>query len=1082
MIEQRLREYQAVSEMLQAAMADTEVENEEKEKMARKADENMVRLRADLQRARAYEAKHGRMPTDAELAGEPADEEATFEAPEADATILKTQLAESESKVAVLQAEIEHMQTKMSEFGMAAQEESEKVQTAAEAIRAEHAAKIDELVSGHSEELSGLHEKLEAAENMHKEHLEQSSRDLEAAKKLATEQGDSKTAELLEEQKRAHTSALEKLEQDLDAERKASTTAAAHVAKLNEEIKNHQLRLEEATKKTEQDTKTMLESHQNQIQIRDNEIRGNGQVIKNLEAELQALGASKAQEIEDMKQTAAEHATTLEAKIATIEAQLQEATDAKTQTSSEHSNALAAKTEEIENLQSVIDSLQNEISKLRESNSNELDARTVQLGQEHEKIVSKLKEHHESSVKSLIDEHHEALSKAGADSETLSAEHDKKVGDLIEEHQKALEGFSEKIEDLSAAKKSLEEKIEFMQVAHADELAKERKKVADSELALEAAEKSISSLQEKIQALEKQIEEDGELMQSTISSLEDAQRQNESLQKGLDSFEQEARGKDERHAKTLQKLQAETAESGKNLEGKMRELASMEQSHQAALKDMEDSHLVELEKMGSELTSKHDRAIKELQAKHEELAAANEALSNSHTKEIELLKSKHSDAINSHTKELDSTRAAHSEELTTLTKQYEEADAKIKSLEDQARENSATEAGHAKELESLLKQHEEELTSLRQELEDAGTEKSSSIAKAHAAQIAELQGEIHTHKEALVKAEQDLHKSTSNQAVDSAKVDEYKAEIESLQQELADSKKTAQSVTEDLKARLHSKLKAETDLQEASKQIADLNAKLAKDQERITELTGAAAEASKVMMDGGKEADQLRAENQELAKKHDTAISQLQQDLKSLTEGKANAEKGETAAKEQLKEALDSLKTAGIAEKDLKDVQGQLQKAVQDSEMHKANHEKALQEIETLKADTTRKEVAEKLDEVQQNLMSSNATNEALVQQLQEAEASVEKSTTRIRELEAQLKVTAAELTEAQTKRASGMDFLSSPEGKASPARGLAASQWANADEGEAPDSQNTVGDLNEGEEIGSSIEGAVRDLNFVLH
>jgi len=310
-----------------------------------------------------------------------------------------------------------------------------------------------------------------------------------------------------------------------------------------------------------------------------------------------------------------------------------------------------------------------------------------------------------------------------------------------------------------------------------------------------------------------------------------------------------------------------------------------------------------------------------------------------------------------------------------------------------------------------------------------------------------------------------------------AQVDKYKAEIDDLRQQLADTKKTTESVTEELRTRLDSKTKAEAELQEASKQIADLKAKVERDQKTITKLTGAAEEASKVMLDGGKEADQLRETNTELAKKHDAAIAKLQEDLKLLTEEKSIAVKGEQAAKDELEKALENAKAAGTAEKDMKSVQEQLQKAIEEAETHKGNHEKALQEIETLKSDTSSKEVAEKLDEVQQNLTASSATNAALVQQLQEAEAAAKNSETRIQELEAQLKATAAELTDVQSKAKP----LSSPTAKAAPG-GLEASQWADPSALKNLDTQDAVAGAKEGEEIGSSIEGTVRDPSFILH
>ena len=138
------------------------------------------------------------------------------------------------------------------------------------------------------------------------------------------------------------------------------------------------------------------------------------------------------------------------------------------------------------------------------------------------------------------------------------------------------------------------------------------------------------------------------------------------------------------------------------------------------------------------------------------------------------------------------------------------------------------------------------------------------------------------------------------------------------------------------------------------------------------------------------------------------------------------------------------------------------------------NHEEALRDIETLKSDTTSKEFMEKLDEVQQNLTVSSATNATLVEQLQGAKAATKASESRVQELEAQLKATAEELKEAKAKALDG------PTPK-SPARGLEASHWANPADLKNLDTENVVAGAKEGEEIGSSIEGTVRDPSFIV-
>ena len=173
----------------------------------------------------------------------------------------------------------------------------------------------------------------------------------------------------------------------------------------------------------------------------------------------------------------------------------------------------------------------------------------------------------------------------------------------------------------------------------------------------------------------------------------------------------------------------------------------------------------------------------------------------------------------------------------------------------------------------------------------------------------------------------------------------------------------------------------------AQESLASLPAKVAQDEGPMARLTTAADDASQMLI-------------------------KMREDLKVATERASSAE-------------------AAL-------VQAQ---ASQGSTVPKEELEGALLEVETQRSlnDGTMKE-----------LHALKASNESVAKQLQKAEEMAEASKVKIRELEASLKVTKAELTEAKTQRADGLDFLKSPTGKpvgsANNSPGLGESKWATAD------------------------------------
>ncbi len=494
-----------------------------------------------------------------------------------------------------------------------------------------------------------------------------------------------------------------------------------------------------------------------------------------------------------------------------------------------------------------------------------------------------------------------------------------------------------------------------------------------------------------------------------------------------DLGERLAREKEQR-LKARKKMEELTLEL-EALKGKYTEMMDIQASLTKEMADMENGHAKELEDITRNLESQHSKSMKDAEAvAAERLSEAgakhsrdHEKLLNEHQetylqlrKELEEVKVKEvTKAQKGHDTAMEDMRATVTELKKDLDMARDLDSQHLKSMKDAeaaaAERLSEAEAQHSKDLEKLVNEHQETCSRLRKELEEDKVKEVTKAQKEHdtameemRVNVTDLRTEIHREEMAANQSEVEARKA-------------HEAALEELSQAsekaIAELHGTHEAMLEELKVELHQAKAAAVTIEEELEALRKTPPKV--DEEEATQLK----------------------------KDLESARTELQQTSEKLTEAFEDAER----LKAQHDEALKGIETA----------------KTHDAERLKAQHDEALKEIETVK--THDAELKTQLDEFQKAVDAANTENTTLTEQLRRAENAAERHALKLREMEAAYKVTSAELTEMQTRRANSADYCASP----APKSGLPLSKWADTSD---------VGDEDgkADEELGSSIEGTV--------
>ncbi|KAL9119814.1 MAG: hypothetical protein Q9187_003628 [Circinaria calcarea] len=443
-IEQRLREMQLVSDMLQAAMAeDGDEDDEAKEEYGKRMDETLATLRVKLEEARRNEGKDygsasdshpdsgisDRMSTAVKVKLDPdtgapdglptavkvepdcasgipdglptavkvesVSGVSAYEASES----LRSELVASQTKISNLEADIDVMKTQLLSFSAASENVSQKVQQTTEKLRQEHGAELERISANHMGELEAVHSRLAEAVAQEKRISERCFQDIEEAKRVSMDRGSKETASLLEAQKQSHKDALKALEEELDSEKSNGVDIASRLQHYVSEVLALQTQLEEERERSEDQLQGVNKRFRVMIEEKDDCINSMKREISIIEDKLAQERISHIRELKETKLGYELRVNELEDKLVASDCRILELQDAVDVTMTEHGSILQAKEHEILSLGQVIESLQEQVQGIQQHKEQELDTAKAQMFREHQNALQKLQAEHELGLK-----------------------------------------------------------------------------------------------------------------------------------------------------------------------------------------------------------------------------------------------------------------------------------------------------------------------------------------------------------------------------------------------------------------------------------------------------------------------------------------------------------------------------------------------------------------------------------------------------------------------------------------------------------------------------------------------------------
>ena len=278
-------------------------------------------------------------------------------------------------------------------------------------------------------------------------------------------------------------------------------------------------------------------------------------------------------------------------------------------------------------------------------------------------------------------------------------------------------------------------------------------------------------------------------------------------------------------------------------------------------------------------------------------------------------------------------------------------------------------------------------------------------------------------------------------------------------------------------------------------ELSDTQNQLAKAEEEITKLIDAAQAADRRKSgEISDEISQLQEQLSELAQQRTTEIVRLQETLAIENEKRAKERKAGAEVRDRLAAELNRMgaelfgfkaqidenqKALRLSAYQVQEADNNALIARQIAEHHRSELRKAADELKAAHAEVNKRRTIkfksenshsgvynQELEALQLAADSERAQNDKLKQKLSEAQSTMERQATKLREAECALKVTTAELVEAQTPRPNGHEFSASP----APKSGLRTSRWAVSENA----SRDGHSDVTDDDSLGPSIEGNV--------
>ena len=745
-LQQRIREYQLVSDMLRLAMATEGEDQHDNEHIAQEAAATMAKLKADLANATAFEKLSGYSSDEAGLQENMVigreDESTAAPSPERmgdDLVALEAELAESRAAVSALSTEMTAAQLRLVEFGTATEQESFKVQAAVEAIRAEHATEIRHLLATHASEK-------------------------EQATLAASTIAEAKAQHILEQERAVHANAIQDFQNTVH-EFKAT----------NEHINAQNLKLEAA------------------IANQEREMNGQESVIKSLQDEMITLQQAKQEEMEAASERHQKEMHVLKEKNA------KEYDDKAAQIRQEYDHIVC----------SVKANHQGDLGRLRDVHLQEIDrlkqeCRSAELalekqlhvlGEEKVTIQAELRvmkaavESERKDKESHIIETHllqEQLEKSWqslADSRQLfendtraSQESAAQSCKVLEERITSLEAQSNNdtsalksaLGDLEAARSQVDTLRQLLETFEKDNKSNEEQNAASIKSAKDEAASLAVKLAEQASSLDaaRLLHVDALKQSRTYHAAEMESMRSDltlvhatalaELQAKYDELSTAKLDLETTHAKQLEELKSQNLTS---LADSRKMIADLHEQHLTEIQETKDrifrEQTVAFQEMKDSLNREHTETSKEMEEQYSKKASE---ASEQHMLALEDLQSSHEKALLGLRHDLEQTSTEAAQKKKDLEQTMRESDRRIEDLQ-QAVSKSALQVGEMKE---KVAQDQKTITKIMSAAEDAST----LMAEANK-EMDELKQELEIYKGSTSR-----HESVLNEATERAQVAE----------------------------------------------------------------------------------------------------------------------------------------------------------------------------------------------------------------------------------------------------------------------------------------------------------------------
>lgn len=1098
-----------MNDMLQAAMTADGADASESQSINQEAAATIAKLKLELAKVREFEKTHGRVPTGAELEealSAPSEAEDKSRA-EGDLALheeavsgvvaqLQTELAESRAQTDALRLELVDLKSKLEMFSKSAEEEAERVQGATEAIRHEHAAKIDELSSLHADKIRELENalqtndvklqeeqttKLATLDAEHKSQVTELSSKLEQADtEIASKQKE--VVKLREEHEKTfnemsrQTQVMQALKDQLrgfqQAKKEESDAQAALIAQLQEEVKSLQQANAAERVKGASTLAAAVYTHSEEIKAIEQQLKAAQQLLKEAEdsretkfreianqskAELDAARAelessreshaSRLQALEDELERANENASTKQAEhenaLSTLQSQLEEAKKALAEASARYEKAQ-------KNDEAQIKSVQEELSVLRSTHQAELEQLRSGSQSKHEEEIASLKVEHADQMQQL----EQKLHSSQKDMSALKETHANQVKQLENQMNASLKDLDAlEAGHVAEVKRVKAETLEMQQRAAEETEKTHIERVRNLEQQLNAAEAELAEAKavhvKQLEELEKQRVADQEttlnaLRASHAASSRELATQLESAQKALEA------------------AKADHGEQLKQLEGQL-------SSHNTeAIESLKADHAKNLEEVGNKAKASHEQALEELQSSLAE-----------EKRQLELQsKSLQSDLEGTRFQIQSLKGILHSMEEEGKEKEQEYA-AGVEKLEGELSRSVMKLSEQSARMMDLQMQHDQSLAEAKRALVANSQRDLDSLKEDHEKAFADLRGTLEAqHKEAMDKAReeharsvevsQDLTKAGNDELRKQLK-EQHDAQLDEVMKTLETQWKSQVDQLEEQNAAASARLATEAKGHEESMQRlkTEHESALSKLHSELKEARDVSASSNATELDDLRtQVSRLQAQVREAENQHNNAmVAAINERDSALTAMKQElAEAREAVAARPDATEFDELNTKFVtAQKELDDLHKKHDHAVRESKAQYDTHlERLLTELNEARQASGKVSDPNEIETVKASLDEAKKTIASLESELEGAMLEVETQRNLAEEAQKeseQLKLVKKEAEEvalpspkqrrkSRSPKRKSANHLSSP---GAPKPGLEASRWAN------PEASTTV-------------------------